>query len=223
MVKIANKVVVLLCGILVCMLSIGICDSLIDSIVQDQMRCLTLQDKSACQALIDYGLPSVEQCTKDTCGAVGQVYSTAGHFRESIPYFERVIALGDNRAYYSFGLAYFNLNDYFNAKKYFEIGCNKVSDTQVTSCYNLGIMYFNGKGVRQDYYKARELYKKACDMKYADACNNLGVLYFYGQGVKQNRSIAKQYYGKACDLGSQMGCDSYKLLNNQGCNNGNNP
>ena len=85
MVKIANKVVVLLCGILVCMLSIGICDSLIDSIVQDQMRCLTLQDKSACQALIDNGLQSVEECTKDTCGAVGAVYEKAGHYIEAIP------------------------------------------------------------------------------------------------------------------------------------------
>ena len=207
---------VLLCGILVSMLSIGICDSLIASIVQDQMRCLPLQDKSACQALIDYGLPSVEECTKDTCFVVGAVYYAAGYHRESIPYFERAIALEDNDAYYSLRLAYFNLNDYFNAKEYYEIGCNKVSDMQSQSCFNLGLMYVEGQGVRQDYHKAAELYKKACDIDHALACNNLGALYGKGQGVRQNRSIAKQYFGKACDLGDQQGCDNYKELNKNG-------
>ena len=28
---------------------------------------------------------------------------------------------------------------------------------------NLGIMYYYGQGVKQDYYKAAELFKKACD------------------------------------------------------------
>ncbi|MGX2972963.1 tetratricopeptide repeat protein [Helicobacter sp. T3_23-1059] len=178
--------------------------------------CIEYGDKSACQALIDNGLRSVEQCTKDICLFVGIIYGIAGHFREEIPYFERAIALGDNRAYYFLGLAYYNLNDYFNAKKYYEIGCNKVSDMQSESCYNLGLMYHNGKGVRQDYHKASELWKKACDMKNGFACNNLGALYGKGQGVRQNRSIAKQYYGKACDLGDQMGCDNYKEYNEAG-------
>ena len=179
--------------------------------------CYLNKDKNACQTLIDNGgMQSVEECTKDNCGIVGVVYHTAGYHRESIPYFERAIALGDNRAYNSLGFAYYNLNDYFNAKKYYEIGCNKVGNMQAESCYNLGVMYFNGKGVRQDYHKASELWKKACDMKDANACNNLGFLYENGQGVKQNRSIAKQYYGKACDLGEQLGCNNYKILNNQG-------
>lgn len=30
-------------------------------------------------------------------------------------------------------------------------------------CNNLGDMYYYGKGVKQDYYKAAELYKKDCD------------------------------------------------------------
>ncbi|MGX2973336.1 tetratricopeptide repeat protein [Helicobacter sp. T3_23-1059] len=221
MVKIANKVVVLLCGILVCMLSIGICDS---------MDHLAYQDKNACQAycqeLIDNGqpgmealgnvAPSVEECTKDTCGFVGSFCNLTENYREAIPYFERAIALGDNEAYYLLGFAYYSLNAYFSAKKYYEIGCNKVSEAQSISCYKLGVMYVKGQGVRQDYHKAVELYKKACEMKHDTACNNLGFLYENGQGVRQNLSIAKQYYGKACDLGIQLDCDNYKLLNNQG-------
>lgn len=30
-------------------------------------------------------------------------------------------------------------------------------------CNNLGDMYYYGKGVKQAYYKAAELYKKDCD------------------------------------------------------------
>ena len=183
-------------------------------------ECFDNNDKNACRALIDDGLASVDQCTEETgtnnCIFVGRIYDRAGHYREAIPYFEKAITLGNNYAYELLGLTYIALNDYFNTKKYFEIGCNKVSYLQSRFCYNLGVMYVEGQGVRQDYHKARELYKKACDMKYASACNNLGFLYDNGQGVRQNRSIAKQYYGKACDLGQQVGCDNYKLLNNQG-------
>ena len=176
-------------------------------------NCFENADKSACYALINDGLPSVEQCNKDSCWFVGGVYYTAGHYREAIPYAEKAIALGDNRAYPDLGNVYYKLQDYFNAKKYFEIACDKGDGK---GCYNLGFMYSNGEGVRQDYHKAHKLWKKACGMKDGAACNNLGYLYGTGQGVKQNLSTAKQYYGKACDLGNQMGCNNYKLLNSQG-------
>ncbi|MGX2973403.1 tetratricopeptide repeat protein, partial [Helicobacter sp. T3_23-1059] len=155
----------------------------------------------------------------EPCIFVGGIYNQAGHYREAIPYFERTIAFGNSIAYIAYGelgRAYYQLNDFFNAKKYYEIGCNKVSNMQASSCYNLGLMYFNGKGVRQDYHKASELWKKACDMKSGLGCNNLGFLYSKGQGVRQNHSIAKQYFGKACDLGKQMGCDNYKEYNEVG-------
>lgn len=136
-----------------------------------------------------------------------------GHYREAIPYYEKAIDLGDNSGYGLLSDTYYKLQDYYNSKKYDETSCNKGNSV---SCHNLGLMYDEGKGVRQDYHRAHELYKKACDMKSAKACNNLGVLYVKGQGVRQNLSIAKQYYGKACDLGSQMGCDNYKELNKAG-------
>jgi TPR repeat protein len=38
-------------------------------------------------------------------------------------------------------------------------------------------MYANGQGVKQDYFKAVKLYKKACDGGVFLGCNNLGVRY----------------------------------------------
>ena len=212
------KKLVLIFGILVGVVSVSLGAMSEEEWNRARHNCYENSDKSACQALIDNGLVSVEWCDKNTCFNVGGIYLFAGRYREAIPYYEKAIALGDNGGYGLLGGAYYRLADNFNAKKYYEIGCNNGNGdiSQSEPCYNLGLMYHNGKGVRQDYAKAAELWKKACDMKYGDACNNLGYLYGNGLGVRQNLSIAKQYYGKACDLGNQTGCDNYKMLNEQG-------
>ena len=82
--------------------------------------------------------------------------------------------------------------------------------------YNLGLMYYHGEGVKQDYLKAKELWEKAAVKGNAEAKNNIGVLYKQGNGVKQDYKKAKEWYGKACDGGHQLGCDNYKRLNQQG-------
>lgn len=103
--------------------------------------------------------------------------------------------------------------DFFNARKNFEIVCDKSSsDFSGDSCNNLGAMYVNGYGVRQDYDKAFEYHKKSCELSSPEGCGNLGYLY---ESIKQDKNKAKQYYGKACDLGSQKACQYYKSLNNQ--------
>lgn len=84
------------------------------------------------------------------------------------------------------------------------------------SCSILGSYYNFGFGVKQDYLKARELYKKSCDMKFGGGCLLLSALYHDGLGVRQNLSIAKQYAGKACELGIQEGCNFYRELNEKG-------
>ncbi|MGX3045693.1 tetratricopeptide repeat protein [Helicobacter sp. T3_23-1056] len=209
------KKLVLICGILASVLSAEISAMSQAEWAMAKNRCVNY-DKLACQELIDNGLESVEECHKDNCSFIGLVYKGAGHHKEAIPYLEKTIALGNDWAYVELGLAYYELNDYANAKKYYEIGCNKVSTMQSESCYSLGVIYHERKGARKNYHKAHEFYKKSCDMNYAKACNNLGLLYGKGKGVKKNLSIAKQYYGKACNLGAYKGCDNYKLLNNQG-------
>ena len=55
------------------------------------------------------------------------------------------------------------------------------------ACVLLGIMYDNGEGVKQDSFKAAELYRQACDGKNALGCTNLGVMYDEGKGVQPRR------------------------------------
>lgn len=131
-------------------------------------NCLINKDKSACQALIDSGLISVRVCIKEvsrlSCRVTGAIYANAGYYKEAIPYFEKAIALGDNGGYHLLGSAYYGLDDYLNAKKYFEISCNTDNDNRAVSCHNLGIMYSFGQGVKQNRSIAKQYAGKACDL-----------------------------------------------------------
>jgi TPR repeat protein len=62
---------------------------------------------------------------------------------------------------------------------------------------NLGLLYRNGRGVTQDYVKAREWYEKAAAKDNATAMFNLGWLYDNGQGVTQDYVKAREWYEKA--------------------------
>ena len=59
-------------------------------------------------------------------------------------------------------------------KKIFEKDCNQninIENMEI-GCYNLGVMYFDGKGVKKDIKKAKQLFKKSCNNEhYDDACN----------------------------------------------------
>ena len=84
------------------------------------------------------------------------------------------------------------------------------------ACALAAIAYDDGEGVRQDKFKAVELYTKACDGGYAAGCSNLGVMYSNGEGVKLDKKRALALYGKACDLKEERGCKNYAILKGQG-------
>ncbi|MDD0759736.1 tetratricopeptide repeat protein, partial [Shigella sonnei] len=52
--------------------------------------------------------------------------------------------------------------------------------------FNLGVMYENGQGVRQDYVQAVQWYRKASEQGDAQAQYNLGLMYYDGRGVRQD-------------------------------------
>lgn len=114
--------------------------------------------------------------------------------------------------------------EYHDAFDYAKKGCETnvkreeayKADVSQVNCLVVGVLYEEGKGVRQDYAKATEYYKKGCDLGYAMPCEALGRLYMKGKGVPINRSSAKRLFGKACDLGKQEACNKYRELNQAG-------
>lgn len=66
--------------------------------------------------------------------------------------------------------------------------------------YNLGELYFKGKGIEKNYDKARALLEKATDNEKANCL--LGIMYRDGIGVSKNIGKAKEYFFKSInDLG----------------------
>jgi TPR repeat protein len=52
--------------------------------------------------------------------------------------------------------------------------------------YNLGLMYYNGEGVPQDYKKAVKWYRKSAEQGHAMAQSNLGLMYMSGTRLPQD-------------------------------------
>ena len=79
--------------------------------------------------------------------------------------------------------------------------------------FNLGSMYADGRGVKQDDFEAVKWYRKAAEQGNASAQLILGISYLFGKGVQVNKSLAKEWFRKACNNGEQKGCEFYGKLN----------
>ena len=66
-----------------------------------------------------------------------------------------------------------------------------------TAQYNLGSMYYNGRGVLQDYEEAVFWYRLAAEQGNARAQYNLGVMYANGRGLLQDNVVAHTWYNIA--------------------------
>lgn len=82
--------------------------------------------------------------------------------------------------------------------------------------YNLGVLYYSGRGVPQDFSKAMEWTRKAAEQGHAEAQFNLGAMYYNALGVDnpgpdfwpftlwhqdENHERAAQWYERAAENG----------------------
>ena len=65
----------------------------------------------------------------------------------------------------------------------------------------LGLLYYRGQGVQQDFATAATWLRKAADQDDATAQFHLGVMFFQGQGVPQDKTEAMKWFRRAADLG----------------------
>ncbi len=67
-------------------------------------------------------------------------------------------------------------------------------------CYNLGLLYSDAKGVREDYKKAIKFHSKA----------SYNFILYNGVGRNYDKSI--EFYAKACILRDYDGCIAFKRM-----------
>jgi TPR repeat protein len=77
----------------------------------------------------------------------------------------------------------------------------KATEGDAEAQFNLGIMYYEGGAVRQDFRLAADWFRKAAEQGHADAQYNLGVMYVEGRGVPQDFRKAVDWYARAAEQG----------------------
>ena len=71
-----------------------------------------------------------------------------------------LLTTGYSKDLYELGLEAYNKGDYNKSVELYTKACNEKS---AIGCLSLGFSYEIGRGIKQDYYRAAMLYKKAGD------------------------------------------------------------
>lgn len=69
--------------------------------------------------------------------------------------------------------------------------------------YELGLSYFYGWGVKQNYTEAFKWFREAAEVGFAKAMFYLGTLYENGRGVKQSYTEAVKWFREAAEKGHE--------------------
>ena len=67
----------------------------------------------------------------------------------------------------------------------------------------LGLMYYEGVGVEQDYAEAAKLFQKAFEQQYDAAADKLGLMYLEGLGVPQDYVMAAKCFEREALFGNK--------------------
>lgn len=86
-------------------------------------------------------------------------------------------------------------------KAFLELMQKKVESGDARAQFNLGVLYYDGEGVPQNYSEAAKWYRKAAEQGFARAQFNLGLMYKNGEGVSQDYKEAVKWYRKAAEQG----------------------
>lgn len=80
------------------------------------------------------------------------------------------------------------------------------------SQYYLGLMYYQGKGVKKDYNQAFDWFTKAAAAGNEQAQYYLGFMYYQGEGIKKDYDKALDWFTKAAATGNKQAKYYLKLL-----------
>lgn len=106
-----------------------------------------------------------------------------------------IIAMQPAWAAFSDGAVAYSMGQYEKAYNILRSIAETTNDSHTPLAeYYLGMMYMNGQGVKLDYSKASEWFRKAAENRLPEAQYKLGTLYFNGQGVPRDYERAYAWY-----------------------------
>jgi len=94
--------------------------------------------------------------------------------------------------------------NYKKARKYYDISCK---GDEVSACYMLSAIYYQGLGVDKNLTKGNEYSLKACNLGSANGCHSVGYMLSTGVGTtKIDKKKSAIYLEKACQKNLPMAC-----------------
>ncbi|MDH5571334.1 MAG: sel1 repeat family protein [Gammaproteobacteria bacterium] len=96
------------------------------------------------------------------------------------------------------GINAFENGQYQTALNYWQPLANQ---NNPDALYNIGLLYMKGLGVKQDYAKAKKIFKQAAQYGSVDAAYNLGVMYKTGLGAHPSTKDAIYWWKQAAEYG----------------------
>ena len=158
--------------------------------------------------------PNADDLFKDSLAAFKR-----GDLEAALSILRPLVIRGDSRAQNAFGLIYIDsrMLDYVEAAKWFRLAA---AQGTARAQYELGYLYYSGRGVPQDYAAAAELFRLAAVQEgskaQAGAQFFLGVMYENGEGVTQNYAQAVMWYRRAAAQGYPFAQLNLGLLYSEG-------
>ncbi len=98
---------------------------------------------------------------------------------------------------------YYKENNFAKAHQIAEIG---VDLGDVKSYYNMGKLFYEGKGTKQNYRQARQFFEVSFNENGRYGGYQLGIMYELGLDVSVNQSKALEYFYGAAECGDALAC-----------------
>ena len=158
-------------------------------------------------------LKAAEQNHPPAQTLVGVMYYKGMGVEQSFPeakkWLEKASANGERDAQSFLGLISLDNSEERNPAKAIALLTKAADQNEPLAQTVLGIMYIQGKYVKQDYAKAEALLTKGAEAGNPDAATFLGNMYYRGQGVKKNKEKAVYWLEKSAIRGD---VDAQELL-----------
>jgi uncharacterized protein len=116
----------------------------------------------------------------------------------SLPKLKFSAQRGDANAQCNLATLLMSSGDYSPAVTWYQLAAQQ---GHALAQYNLGCLFLEGKGVKQDFSEAKKWFEEAAKQEYVNAIYNLGYLNENGLGCKRDTAKAYSLYKEAAKHG----------------------
>lgn len=159
-----------------------------------------------------------ENKNSKSCLELAQIFVKNGEpnytIGNALIYNKKACDLGESKGCLNAAYTYNNANDFNTSALFHKRACDL---GELSACHSLAEMYYEGKKLKRDAFKASELYEKACNNGNFYSCVFAGYLYKNKQNdFIEDYSKARKFFELACNNKQYDGCNAIAYMYKNG-------